>query len=90
MLGLPLTKYHRLVGLNNINSLILFDLYTTFFFFIGQVGPEPRLLFYFIVYFLSFWATPVAYGGSQVRGRIRAIAAGLHNSHSNAGSEPGL
>ena len=32
-------------------------------------------------------ATPTAYGGSQPRGQIRAIAAGLHHSHSNTGSE---
>ena len=31
-----------------------------------------------------FRATPVAYGGSQSRGRIGATAAGLHHSHSNA------
>ena len=30
--------------------------------------------------------TPAVYGSSQARGRIRAIAAGLH--HSNTGSEP--
>ncbi|RKM63539.1 hypothetical protein C0984_19550, partial [Clostridioides difficile] len=35
-------------------------------------------------------ATPVAYGGSQARGLIGAIAAGLHHSHSNTGSEPHL
>jgi len=35
-------------------------------------------------------ATPAAYGGSQARGQIRAAAAGLHHSHSNAGSEPYL
>ena len=27
----------------------------------------------------------MAYGSSQVRGRIRAVAAGLHHSHSNRG-----
>jgi len=32
----------------------------------------------------------VAYGGSQARGLIRAVAAGLRHSHSNAGSEPCL
>ena len=32
-------------------------------------------------------AAPVAYGGSQARGRIRAVAAGLHHSHSNTISE---
>ena len=33
------------------------------------------------------WAAPAAYGGSQARGPIGAAAAGLHHSHSNAGSE---
>ena len=44
----------------------------------------------FIYLFCLFRAEPTAYGGSQARGRIRALAAGLHHSHSNAGSEPGL
>ena len=39
---------------------------------------------------LPFRAEPVAYGGSQARGLIGAVAAGLHHSHSNAGSEPRL
>ena len=35
-------------------------------------------------FFLSFFrATPMAYGSSQSRGPIRAIAAGLYHSHSN-------
>ena len=29
----------------------------------------------------------MAYGGSQIRGRLGATAVGLHHSHSNAGSE---
>ena len=29
---------------------------------------------------------PAAYGGSQARGRIKAVAADLHHSHSNARS----
>ena len=37
-----------------------------------------------------FRATPVAYGGSQARVLIKAAAAGLRHSHSNAGSEPRL
>ena len=32
----------------------------------------------------------MAYGGPQARGRIGGVAAGLHHSHSNAGSEPRL
>ena len=42
-----------------------------------------------LLLFLSFVfskATPTAYGGSQARGRIGAIATGLHHSHSNARS----
>jgi len=34
------------------------------------------------------WATPAAYGGSQARGLIGAVAAGLCQSHSNARSNP--
>ena len=41
-------------------------------------------------FFLIFRATPTAHGGSQARGQIGAVAAGLHPSHSNAGSEPCL
>ena len=41
-------------------------------------------IFFFLVFFR---AAPAAYGGSQARGRIGAIAAGLHQSHSNMGSE---
>ena len=38
----------------------------------------------------SFLAIPAAYGSSQAGGRIKAVAAGLHNSHSNTGSEQHL
>ena len=41
----------------------------------------------FFVLFLLFRAVPTAYGGSQARGLIRATAAGLRHSYSNAGSE---
>ena len=46
-------------------------------------------LFFFLTFsfFAFFRATPVAYGSSQARGRIRAVAASLHHSHSNVGSE---
>ena len=40
--------------------------------------------------FFFFWlfrAVPVAYARLQARGPIRAAPAGLHHSHSNAGSE---
>ena len=53
------------------------------------------LYFYFLSFFLSFffaisWAAPAAYGDSQARGLIGAVAAGLRQNHSNSGSEPGL
>ena len=36
---------------------------------------------------LLFRVAPTAHGGSQARDLIRAVAAGLHYSYSNAGSE---
>ena len=45
--------------------------------------------FFFGLFAIS-WAAPAAYGGSQARGRIGAVAAGLHQRHSNVGSEPRL
>ena len=52
------------------------------------VAPQLELLiFFFFLVFLSFRAVPVAYGGSQARGPIGVVAANLHDSHSNAGSE---
>ena len=35
-----------------------------------------------------FRAAPVACGGSQARALIGTVAASLHHSHSNVGSEP--
>ena len=50
-------------------------------------------IFYFIFIFCLFtisWAAPAAYGSCQAGGRIGAVAASLHHSHSNMGSEPHL
>ena len=44
-------------------------------------------LFFFFCLFAISWAAPTAYGGSQARGPIGAVATGLQQSHSNAGSE---
>ena len=46
--------------------------------------------FFFWVFLLFSTAVPTAYGGSQARGLIGAVAAGLHQSHSNTVSEPCL
>ena len=45
------------------------------------------LPFFFLVFFCLSRAAPVAYGGSQVRGPIGAVATGLRQSHNNKGSE---
>ena len=54
--------------------------------------PIFIFLFYFIFFclFAISRAAPEAYGGSQARGLMGVVAAGLHQSHSNAGSEPSL
>ena len=41
-------------------------------------------------FFVFSRAAPTAYGDSQARGLIGAIATGLSQSHSNVGSEPRL
>ena len=57
--------------------------------YVLQVIFHYRLLFF--LSFCFFRAAPTAYGGSQVRGLlIGAVATGLCQSHSNAGSEPPL
>ena len=58
-----------------------------------SVKSVGHLFIYLFIYLFTFGlfalsrATPLAHGGSQVRGSIGAVAAGLHQSHSNAGSE---
>ena len=48
----------------------------------------PGLSSYLYIFiFCLFGAAPMAYGGSQARGGIGTIAAGLHHSHSNTGSK---
>ena len=54
--------------------------------FCGCLFSLVGLFIYLFIYCL-FRAAPVAYGGSLARGPFRAVAAGLHHSHSNARSE---
>ena len=49
---------------------------------------QDKLLFFLA--FCLYRATPSAYGGSQVRGPIRTVAASLCQSHSNARSKLSL
>ena len=48
------------------------------------------LRYIFFVFFVFSRAAATAYGGSQARGLIGAVAAGLSQSHSNAGSKQHL
>ena len=52
---------------------------------------HPVFQFFFLsflfFFFFLFWAAPAAYGDSQARGQIGAVAAGLRQSHSNVGSK---
>ena len=51
------------------------------------VDEQNEIAPFFFWSFCLSRASPMAYGGSQARGPIGAIAAGLHQSHSNARSE---
>ena len=54
-----------------------------------EMRAERLNLFFIYLLFLSFVlfrAAPTAYGGSQARGPMGTIAAGLRHSHSHAGS----
>ena len=52
--------------------------------------PLKYLFIYLFCLFAISWAAPAAYGGSQARGPIGAVATSLRQSHSNAGSKPHL
>ena len=61
--------------------------------FIGSTPPPKVTILFFLVFLFSCLfaisrAPPVSCEGSQARGPIGALAAGLRQSHSNAGSEP--
>ena len=57
--------------------------------------PQQRVLPFFFVlfcflFFYLFYSRSCGIWGSQARGRIGAVAAGLCQSHSNVGSKPCL
>ena len=54
-----------------------------------QIFGQDSEVFLFVCFclFCAFRAASIAYGGSQDRGQIRAMATGLGHSHSNARSE---
>ena len=60
-------------GMSTVNNTDSLEKRSTLSFFEGGGG--------------LFRATPAAYGDSQASGRIGAVAASLHHSHSHARSE---
>ena len=54
---------------------------------IYNVEAVSQKNYLFIYLFVFSRAAPTTYGGSQARGRIRAVTAGLRQSHSNTRSE---
>ena len=79
---------HSLViwGHNNLASSQL-----SLYMWASSLKSRPFYFLFYYYYFFCFFAfsraTPAAHGGSQARGLIGAVAAGLCQSHSNAGSE---
>ena len=67
--------------IHNFNDNAIHKMFSFFLFFFFCL---------FVVVVAISWAAPAAYGGSQARGLIGGVAAGLRQSHSNAGSEPRL
>ena len=55
--------------------------------FTFRTSSSPGPIGFFFFFFAISCTAPSAYGGSQDRGLIGAVAASLRQSHSNAGSE---
>ena len=73
-------KYHKIHLFKVYNLLVLIQL---------QSYATVTTVFCFFFLFL-FRTSPTAYGGSQARGQIGAVAASLRHNHSNARSELSL
>lgn len=66
-----------------------FKISREFFRFSAQVF-KSGWVFYFFCLFCHFLGCSHGKGGSQSRGRIRVLATGLHQNHSNVGFQLGL
>ena len=64
--------------------IVIYYVYLFCFFLI------KKIFFLIFCLFAISWATAAAHGDSQTGGPIGAAATGLHQSHSNTGSEPRL
>ena len=65
-------------------------IFNLFNFFLVRIRVTFFLCVCVCVSMCLFRAAPAAYGGSQARGRIGAVAAGLHHGHSSTRSKPCL
>ena len=74
----------------NDGNLDLSDDYVGVYVYKNSLSSLFRFVFFCFFFFFLFMAAPIAYGSSQARGQIGAIAAGLHHSHSTTRSEPHL
>ena len=79
------THAHIVLGLE---IFCLFAFYVQLIF--KKMPFQKKKEKYTLFLLFCFLATPVAYGSSQARGQIRAVAAGLYHSHSNTESKPCL
>ena len=78
--GTPL-NYHLYISLNLDLKPFPFSLVLLIF-----VTYISNILFIYFCLFAISWADPSAYGDSQARGLIGAVATGLRYSHSDARS----
>ena len=88
----------RIIGnISVTGNVVIIGVYKYFFHLTIPESLGPQQASQLVMVF--FWGgvswpflqpLPTAYGGSQARGPVRAIAAGLCQSHSNMGSEPHL
>ena len=87
------TVYFQKAYLKLLRIFIIRDLTSNVFIAVTSFGTVWGLcitfflifiLFYYFLIFCLLRAAFVAYGGSQTRGWIGTVAAGLHHSHSNA------
>ena len=76
----------------NFNELLQHDIFHNLSFttHLHFFNFNDFIIYLFFCLFAFSWAAPTAYGGSQVRGLIGAVATGLRQSHSNVGSKPHL
>ena len=66
--------------------LLDFTIYEAYVIKAQTLHEKYGQLFFFCLFAFARVA-PAEYGGSQAKGLIRAVAAGLHHSHCNSGSK---